>query len=51
MLHSMGIGTGLDFDKLLALRARVAKWLEGEQTHGTIWKTGLPKTMKEAAHA
>ena len=44
--------TGLDFDKLLALRARVAKWLEGEPTHGTIWKAGLPRTMqREAAHA
>ena len=52
MLHSMGIATGLDFDRLLALRAKVAQWLEGEATHGTIWKTGLPRTMqKEAAHA
>jgi hydroxymethylglutaryl-CoA lyase len=51
MLHSMGIETGLDFDKLLALRAKIAKWLENEPTHGTIWKTGLPRTMKEAAHA
>ncbi len=52
MLHSMGVETGLDFDRLLALRAKIAKWLEGEPTHGTIWKTGLPKTMKtaEAAH-
>ena len=52
MLHSMGIETGLDFDKLLALRARVAGWLEGEATHGTIWKAGLPRTMRpEVAHA
>src|SRR5439155_15411912 len=51
MLHSMGIETGLDFERLLALRAKVAKWLENEPTHGTIWKTGLPRTMKEAAHA
>ena len=51
MLHSMGITTGLAFDRLLALRAKVAKWLEGEPTHGTIWKTGLPKTMQEAVHA
>jgi hydroxymethylglutaryl-CoA lyase len=52
MLASMGIATGLDFDRLLALRAKVARWLEGEQTHGTIWKAGLPKTMKEEpAHA
>ncbi|NNU45123.1 hydroxymethylglutaryl-CoA lyase [Ramlibacter montanisoli] len=52
MLHSMGIETGLDFDRLLALRAKVVKWLAGEPTHGTIWKTGLPKTIKkEEAHA
>jgi hydroxymethylglutaryl-CoA lyase len=51
MLHSMGIATGIDFDRLLALRAKVAKWLVGEATHGTIWKTGLPKTMKEPVHA
>lgn len=47
MLASMGIATGLDFDRLLALRAKVAQWLEGEPTHGTIWKAGLPKTMKK----
>jgi hydroxymethylglutaryl-CoA lyase len=52
MLHSMGLETGLDFDRLLALRAKVVQWLAGEPTHGTIWKAGLPKTMKkEAAHA
>jgi hydroxymethylglutaryl-CoA lyase len=51
MLHSMGIATGLDFDRLLALRAKVVQWLAGEPTHGTIWKAGLPKTMKkEPAH-
>jgi hydroxymethylglutaryl-CoA lyase len=52
MLHSMGIATGLDFDRLLALRAKIARWLEGEPTHGTIWKAGLPRTLrKEPAHA
>lgn len=53
MLHSMGIETGLDLDRLLALRAKIVRWLAGEPTHGTIWKAGLPKTMKatEAAHA
>lgn len=52
MLHSMGIATGLDFDKLLALRARIVGWLQGEPAHGTIWKAGLPRTMrKEAVHA
>jgi hydroxymethylglutaryl-CoA lyase len=52
MLASMGIETGLDFDRLLALRAKVARWLEGETLHGSIWRAGLPRTMKkEAAHA
>jgi hydroxymethylglutaryl-CoA lyase len=53
MLHSMGVETGLDFEQLLALRKKIVQWLAGEATHGTIWKTGLPKTMKstEAAHA
>jgi hydroxymethylglutaryl-CoA lyase len=52
LLHSMGVETGLDFDRLLALRDKVVQWLAGEPTHGTIWKAGLPKTMrKEAVHA
>lgn len=48
MMASMGIGTGQDFDRLIALRGKVAKWLAGEQMHGTLWKAGLPKTMLEA---
>jgi len=52
MLASMKIETGQDFDALLKLRAKVAKWLEGEALHGTLWRAGLPKTMrKEAATA
>jgi hydroxymethylglutaryl-CoA lyase len=53
MLASMGIATGLDFDKLIALRARIARWLEGETLHGSVWRAGLPRTMKnqESAHA
>ncbi|TWO69831.1 hydroxymethylglutaryl-CoA lyase [Caenimonas sedimenti] len=53
MLGSMGIETGIDFDKLIALRGKVARWLEGETLHGSVWRAGLPKTMKiqEAAHA
>ena len=47
MLASMGISTGQDFDSLLALRAKLARWLEGETLHGTLWRAGLPKTMKE----
>jgi hydroxymethylglutaryl-CoA lyase len=45
MLASMGLETGIDIDKLLALRARVAGWLSGETLHGTLWQAGLPKTF------
>ena len=48
MLASMRIETGIDIDRLLALRRRVAGWLEGETTHGTLWRAGLPKTMQGA---
>ena len=49
LFASMGVPTGLDFDRLIALRAQVAQWLEGETLHGTLWRAGLPKTMKAAA--
>ncbi len=45
MLKSMQIDTGIDIDALLALRKRVAGWLEGECLHGTLWQAGLPKTL------
>ena len=45
MFASMGVSTGQDFDRLIALRAKVAQWLEGEALHGSLWRTGLPKTM------
>ncbi|RYY83132.1 MAG: hydroxymethylglutaryl-CoA lyase, partial [Comamonadaceae bacterium] len=53
MLASMGIDTGLDFDRLIALRGKVAGWLQGEPTHGSVWRAGLPRTMqaREAVHA
>jgi hydroxymethylglutaryl-CoA lyase len=48
LFQSMGVPTGLDFEALLALRTRVAQWLEGEALHGTLWRAGLPKTLKAA---
>jgi hydroxymethylglutaryl-CoA lyase len=45
LFASMGVPTGLDFNALLALRARIAQWLEGEALHGAIWRAGLPKTV------
>jgi hydroxymethylglutaryl-CoA lyase len=49
LFASMGVPTGLDFDALMALRGRVAQWLAGEPLNGSIWRAGLPQTMKEAA--
>jgi len=49
LFASMGVGTGLDFDALISLRARVATWLAGETLHGSVWRAGLPRTMKDAA--
>jgi hydroxymethylglutaryl-CoA lyase len=49
LFASMGMPTGLDIERLLALRARVAQWLEGETLHGTLWRAGLPSTMRADA--
>jgi hydroxymethylglutaryl-CoA lyase len=49
MLASMGIDSGIDIEKLLALRAKVASWLPGETLHGTLWLSGLPKTLNPSA--
>lgn len=48
LFASMGVPTGQDFDRLVALRAKVASWLDGEELHGTLWRAGLPKTMRPA---
>ena len=36
----------IDIERLLALRAKVAGWLAGETLHGTLWRAGLPKTLR-----
>jgi hydroxymethylglutaryl-CoA lyase len=51
MLEAMGIDTGLDIPALLSLRAKVAGWIEGEPTHGAMWRAGLPKTFRPARPA
>ncbi|ALL69598.1 Hydroxymethylglutaryl-CoA lyase (plasmid) [Paraburkholderia caribensis MBA4] len=45
MLADMGIETGIDIERLLALRAKVARWLPDETLHGSLWLAGLPKTF------
>lgn len=47
MLKSMGLDTGIDLIALLALRKKVAHWLDGETLRGTIWQAGLPKTLSD----
>ncbi|MEX3982230.1 hydroxymethylglutaryl-CoA lyase [Paraburkholderia sp. EG287A] len=49
MLAEMGIETGIDIPALLALRTKVARWLDGETLHGTLWRAGLPKTFAREA--
>jgi len=49
LFASMGIATGQDFDRLVALRAQLAQWLEGETLYGSLWRAGLPKTLRAAA--
>lgn len=46
LMASMGMATGIDFGKLMALRAQVAQWLAGECLHGSIAQAGLPKTLR-----
>ncbi|MCO5335629.1 hydroxymethylglutaryl-CoA lyase [Delftia tsuruhatensis] len=45
MLDTMDIGTGLDIEALLRLRAKVAAWLDGESLHGALWRAGLPRSV------
>jgi hydroxymethylglutaryl-CoA lyase len=49
LFASMGVSTGLQFDRLIALREQLGRWLDGETLHGTLWRAGLPKTLLAAA--
>lgn len=49
LFAGMGVPTGLDFQALMALRARIGTWLQGEPLHGAVWRAGLPRTLAEAA--
>ncbi|MGJ7916979.1 hydroxymethylglutaryl-CoA lyase [Massilia sp. LXY-6] len=49
MLASMGNETGIDLERLLDLRAKLAQWLQGETLHGTLARAGLPKTFAARA--
>jgi hydroxymethylglutaryl-CoA lyase len=51
LLESLGFDTGIDIDKLVAVRATVEPWLPGEKFFGMVARAGLPKTFREAAAA
>ena len=43
LLEAMGLNTGIDIDKLLAVRAQVEASLPGESLYGFLPDAGLPK--------
>jgi hydroxymethylglutaryl-CoA lyase len=51
LFASMGVPTGQDFDRLIALRGKLASWLDGVTLHGTLWRAGLPRTLTAAPAA
>jgi hydroxymethylglutaryl-CoA lyase len=51
LLETLGFDTGLDIERLVALRERVAHWLPLERVGGMIAQAGLPKTFGRTAQA
>jgi hydroxymethylglutaryl-CoA lyase len=48
LLESLGFDTGVDFEKLIAVRKEVESWLPGERFFGMVARAGLPKTFHRA---
>lgn len=51
MLASMGVETGVNIKKLLALRQQLVNWLPDTPTHGTLWRAGVPKSFSPVSAA
>ena len=49
MFESMGLATGIDFERLLAAREALVKGLPEEPVYGHTPQAGLPKGFKRAA--
>lgn len=49
LLETMGLSTGIDIPKLIALRRKVETWLPEERFSGAIHRAGVPKTFHAAA--
>ena len=45
MLEAQGLRTGIEINKLLAIRETIAAWLPGEPFTGAIARAGLPATF------
>jgi len=48
MLEAMGFETGIDLDRLVAVRSLVHGFLPDVDQHGAIAKAGLPKNFRPA---
>ena len=46
MLEAMGLDTGVDIGRLVALREEIERALTGQPFHGTIARAGLPKGFR-----
>jgi len=51
MFESMGVGTGIDLDKLIAVRNSVFAALPDAELYGHIAKAGLPKGFQPLSRA
>ncbi|MFO1328457.1 MAG: hydroxymethylglutaryl-CoA lyase [Rubrivivax sp.] len=49
LFASMGVGTGIELPRLLALRRQLGGWLDGVPLYGSVARAGLPRTMQETA--
>jgi hydroxymethylglutaryl-CoA lyase len=49
MLESMGFGTGISLERLIAARGPLHEGLPGEPMHGGVPQAGIPKTFRQAA--
>lgn len=47
MLHDMGLKTGIDLEKLIAIRAVLEEGLPTEPRRGHVWKVGLARTSAD----
>jgi hydroxymethylglutaryl-CoA lyase len=49
MLESMGFGTGISLERLIAARGPLHEGLPNEPMHGGVPQAGIPKTFRQAA--